>query len=55
MGQELVLYQEFKLSEALRYYSRLYGMTDEQIVKRTKFLVDFLDLPEPDKLIGKMR
>ena len=55
MGQELALYQEFTLSEALRYYSRIYGMTDQQIVSRTKFLVDFLDLPDPDRLIDKMR
>ena len=53
--QELALYQEFTLSEALRYFSRIYGMTDEEIVFRTKFLVDFLDLPDPDRLISQMR
>ena len=53
--EELALYQEFTLNEALRYFSRIYGMTDEEIVFRTKFLVDFLDLPDPDRLISQMR
>jgi ABC-type multidrug transport system ATPase subunit len=53
--EELALFQEITLNEALKYFSRLYGMSDELTLSRIKFLVDFLDLPDADRLIGTMR
>ncbi|CAG2100651.1 unnamed protein product [Medioppia subpectinata] len=54
MPQELALFQEITLNEALKYFSKLYGMSDELTLSRIKFLVDFLDLPDADRLIGTM-
>ncbi|CAG2179399.1 unnamed protein product [Oppiella nova] len=54
MPQELALFQEITLNEALKYFSRLYGMSDELTLSRIRFLVDFLDLPDADRLIGTM-
>ncbi|CAG2162430.1 unnamed protein product, partial [Oppiella nova] len=54
MPQELALFQEITLNESLNYFSRLYGMSDELIHSRIRFLVDFFDLPNGDCLIGTM-
>lgn len=54
MPQELALYQEFTIVETLRYFGRIHQMSSAMIDKRTKFLVSFLDLPDPTRLINQL-
>lgn len=51
MSQDLALYGEFTIKETLLYFGHIYGMDRESIRDRTKFLIDFLDLPRNDHLI----
>ncbi|XP_042216216.1 ABC transporter G family member 20-like [Homarus americanus] len=54
MPQELALYQEFTIVETLRYFGRIHLMSGDKISQRTKFLVSFLDLPDPTRLINQL-
>ncbi|XP_054152932.1 ABC transporter G family member 20-like [Oppia nitens] len=54
MPQDLALFQEITVNEALKYFSKIYGMTDEQTLSSIKFLVDFLDLPDPERRIDTL-
>ncbi|XP_042891454.1 ABC transporter G family member 20-like [Penaeus japonicus] len=54
MPQELALYQEFTIVETLRYFGRIHQMSSARIAERTKFLVTFLDLPDPTRLINQL-
>ncbi|CAG7829425.1 unnamed protein product [Allacma fusca] len=45
MPQEIALYGEFTIREAMQYFGRIYGMTIAQIEERMVFLIKFLDLP----------
>ncbi|KAK7080025.1 hypothetical protein SK128_016282 [Halocaridina rubra] len=54
MPQELALYQEFSISETLNYFGRIHLMSANRIKDRTKFLVEFLDLPDPNRLINQL-
>ncbi|KAK7499796.1 hypothetical protein BaRGS_00008887 [Batillaria attramentaria] len=55
MPQDTSLYNELSIKELLLYYGRVHGMTSEDIVYRTSFLLDFLKLPTRDQLIGCLR
>lgn len=55
MPQELSLYGELKIQEALNFYGRIYGMKRSQIYESTKFLIDFLDLPPASRQVGSLR
>ncbi|XP_071536858.1 ABC transporter G family member 20 [Panulirus ornatus] len=54
MPQELALYQEFSIVETLRYFGKIHQMNHHKIAQRTAFLVDFLDLPDPKRLINQL-
>jgi len=45
MPQELALFGEFNIEETLRYFSRIFGMSEERFQARLDFLFSFLDLP----------
>ncbi|KAL4229119.1 hypothetical protein ACF0H5_012158 [Mactra antiquata] len=60
MPQETALFTDLSISETLKYFGTLHGMTSVQVNARTEFLVDFLTLPEKSRLIcqlsgGQMR
>ncbi len=52
--QELALYLDLSIHETLLFHGRLHGMENEDILKREKWLIDFLDLPEPERQVGKL-
>lgn len=54
LWQELALYKEFTIKESLLYFGRIYGLTKDFIAQQTEFLVQFLQLPSADALIGQM-
>nr|XP_053640391.1 ABC transporter G family member 20-like [Cherax quadricarinatus] len=54
MPQELALYQEFTIVETLRYFGMIHQMGSKRISERTKFLVTFLDLPDPTRLVSQL-
>ncbi len=45
MPQELALYGEFTIGETLRYFGRIFDLSRRKVRERTRFLVQFLDLP----------
>lgn len=53
MPQDISLYPDLTIRETLQYFANLYGMDTESTVSRTKFLVDFLNLPDKDHFVGK--
>ncbi|XP_028967869.1 ABC transporter G family member 20 [Galendromus occidentalis] len=54
MPQEPALYQEKTIYGNLHHFGQLYGMPEELIQERIRFLLDFLDLPRPYKKVGKL-
>ena len=52
--QEIALYPDLSIAETLRFHGRLHGMKAEQILSRQSWLIDFLDLPEPNRPVGKL-
>ncbi|CAL8104778.1 unnamed protein product [Orchesella dallaii] len=54
MPQELSIYNELTIQEALNFYGRIYGMKRDQIFESTSFLVDFLDLPKASRRVGSL-
>lgn len=54
MPQELALFPDFTIEETLQYFGRLYGMRQNEIQERIKFLLSLLHLPEKTKLVGNL-
>ncbi len=54
MPQELAIYSEFTIAETLSYFGRIFNMSPEKIRARTEFLIEFLDLPKENRLVGKL-
>ena len=52
--QEIALYPDLSIAETMRFHGRLHGMKSEQILSRQSWLIDFLDLPEPNRPVGKL-
>lgn len=52
--QEIALYEDLTISETLLFHGRLHQMSKDNIVKRQDWLIDFLDLPEPERQIGNL-
>ena len=52
--QEIALYPDLSIAETLRFHGRLHGMDASRILSRQSWLIDFLDLPEPTRPIGKL-
>jgi len=53
MPQEAALIEEFTIREMISFYGTLFGLSSDKIKDRIKFLVELLELPEEDKLIGE--
>ncbi|XP_021960922.1 ABC transporter G family member 20 isoform X3 [Folsomia candida] len=45
MPQEIALYGEFTIREAMEYFGRIYGMSRDEVENKMSFLMKFLDLP----------
>ena len=54
MPQELAIYSEFTIAETLSYFGRIFNMSSDKIRARTDFLIEFLDLPKENRLVGKL-
>ena len=54
MPQELGLYLDFNVEEILTYFGRIYAMNKNDIEDRVSELIDLLQLPSKNKLIGKL-
>jgi ABC-type Na+ transport system ATPase subunit NatA len=53
--QEIALYGEFTIQEAMRYFGRIYGMPKNEVEEKMNFLVKFLDLPSCQRQIMTLR
>ncbi|KAK3590643.1 hypothetical protein CHS0354_013676 [Potamilus streckersoni] len=54
MPQETALFNEMTIGETLSYFGRIHGMNSESIKKRTNFLLEFLTLPKPNRLVKEL-
>ena len=52
--QEIALYPDLSIAETLRFHGRLHGMDADRILARQSWLIDFLDLPDPARTVGKL-
>lgn len=52
--QEIALYPDLSIAETLLFHGRLHGMTAERISERQDWLINFLDLPENNRQVGKL-
>ncbi len=52
--QEIALYPDLSIGETMRFHGRLHGMDAARILDRQSWLIDFLDLPEPNRPVGKL-
>ena len=52
--QEIALYEDLTIAESLLFHGRLHGMPIERIRERQAWLIDFLDLPESSRQVGKL-
>ena len=52
--QEIALYPDLSIAETLRFHGRLHGMDANRILARQSWLIDFLDLPNPARTVGKL-
>ncbi|RZF47268.1 hypothetical protein LSTR_LSTR004977 [Laodelphax striatellus] len=51
MPQEIALYGEFTIKETMIYFGWVNGMTTKQVVEKIDFLIQFLKLPGPNRLV----
>ncbi|XP_061647141.1 ABC transporter G family member 23 isoform X4 [Phyllopteryx taeniolatus] len=54
MPQELALYNEFTIGDTLAFYGRIHGLTLRETQARVSFLIEFLDLPQKDRLVRNL-
>lgn len=52
--QEIALYEDLSIAETLKFHGRLHGMTGDDISSRMEWLLDFLDLPDKSRTVGKL-
>ncbi|KAG8327653.1 hypothetical protein J6590_015686 [Homalodisca vitripennis] len=55
MPQELGLYEHMDIVETFHYFGKLYGMKQEDVYDQSQDLVEFLELPGYDRLVGSLR
>lgn len=53
--QDLALYNEFTISDTLVFFGRIHGLTWKESQARMDFLIDFLDLPQKNRLVRNLR
>ncbi|XP_019743728.1 ABC transporter G family member 20 isoform X2 [Hippocampus comes] len=54
MPQELALYNEFTIGNTLTFYGRIHGLTLRETQARINFLIEFLDLPQKDRVVRNL-
>ncbi|KAH9396286.1 hypothetical protein TYRP_019686 [Tyrophagus putrescentiae] len=54
MPQEITLYEDLTINETLRYFASLFGLSRAQVKERSQFLIDFLELPDPNRLVRNL-
>ncbi|XP_062319429.1 ABC transporter G family member 20 [Osmerus eperlanus] len=54
MPQDLALYNEFTISDTLTFFGRIHGLSSKDTQARVNFLVDFLDLPQKNRLVRNL-
>jgi ABC-type multidrug transport system ATPase subunit len=52
--QEIALYEDLTIAETLLFHGRLQQMSPQQITERQEWLIEFLDLPEAGRQVGKL-
>jgi ABC-2 type transport system ATP-binding protein len=51
MSQKFSLYEDLTITENIRFYGGIYGLTDNQIKKKTDFMLSKLDLVKESKTL----
>ena len=54
MPQELALYGNFTATETMRYFGMLCGISQAEVTKRGRFLIELLKLPTEERLIKNL-
>ncbi len=54
MPQEVALYPECTIGETLDFYGKLHGMAPALFEQRKNFLLGFLNLPTPERLVRNL-
>ena len=54
MPQEVALYPECTIGETLDFYGKLHGMAPALFESRKNFLLGFLNLPTPERLVRNL-
>uniref|UniRef100_T1KY65 Uncharacterized protein n=2 Tax=Tetranychus urticae TaxID=32264 RepID=T1KY65_TETUR len=54
MPQELALYMQFTVKETINYFGQLTGIPKEERHSRVEFLLSFLDLTDPDRMVSDL-
>jgi len=52
--QEIALYEDLTITETLLFHGRLHQMNQSEIASRQTWLIEFLDLPPPNRPVGKL-
>ena len=52
--QELALYEDLSIGETLHFHGQLQLMDHAQVAQRQAWLLEFLDLPSAERVVGKL-
>uniref|UniRef100_A0A8D8V747 ABC transporter G family member 23 n=1 Tax=Cacopsylla melanoneura TaxID=428564 RepID=A0A8D8V747_9HEMI len=54
MPQELALIPELSIRETFLYFGKIFSMSNDQIERRSKEILDLLQLPRPNEIVGAL-
>lgn len=54
MPQDVALVGEFTVKEAIYFFGRIYGLSEEKLASRLKELMSLMELPSEDRLIKNL-